>query len=277
MSKKFIEKFIPVFLTILTFFILSTLLYGVLLALDSLNLQYPIILDFRKRELVFGILIFLKTAIDFAIFMGNLMHTNPGWKKKIAIALGTSLGNAFGTFLILTVWTLFKEIPILMIISIFLSSVILFKLSEESFEMFLKQKKSFIKIRMPVNLLQNQLDFVNNLFRPILKFFVPDLNLIRTKKLSFINLIIFSFTIPFILGINDFAGYIPVFEYVNVFGFTLGVMLGHMLLTIGLFLLPKKTVGIVKHPLVLIGGGLAFFGIGIFGFYEAAKIILSLI
>lgn len=277
MSKRFIEKIIPVILTVLTFFVLSTLLYGVLLVLDSLHLQYPIILDFRKRELLFGILIFLKTAIDFAIFMGNLMHTNPGWKKKIAIAFGTSIGNAFGTFLILIVWTLFKEIPALMVISILFSSVILLKLSEESFELFLKQKKSFIKIRMPVGLLQNQLDFVNNLFRPILKFFVPDLNLTRTKKLSFINLIVFSFTIPFILGINDFAGYIPLFEYVNVFGFTLGVMLGHMLLTIGLFMLPKKTVSVVKHPIVLIGGGLAFLAIAIFGFYESFKILISII
>lgn len=277
MYKNFIEKFIPVLLSALTFIILSTLLYGVLLILDSFNLQYPIILDFGKREVLFGILIFLKTAIDFAILMGNLMHTNPGWKKKIAIAIGTSLGNAFGTFFMLTVWSLFKEIPILMIISILLSSIILLKLSEESFELFLKQKKSFIKIRMPVNLLQNQLDFINNLFRPLLKFFVPDLNLTRTKKLSFINLIIFSFTIPFILGINDFAGYIPVFEYVNVFGFTLGVMLGHMFLTIGLFIIPRKTVSIVKHPIVLIGGGLAFLCIGIFGFYEAVKIALSII
>ncbi len=277
MHKHIIEKFIPVLLSFFTFFILSTCLYGVLLILDSLNLQFPIILDFRKRELLFGILIFLKTAIDFAIFMGNLMHTNPGWKKKIAIAIGTSIGNAFGTFLVLIAWTLFKEIHILMILSILLSSIILLKLSEESFELFLKQKKSFIKIRMPVNLLQNQLDLVNNLFRPLLKFFVPDLNLTRTKKLSFINLIIFSFTIPFVLGINDFAGYIPVFGHVNVFGFTLGVMFGHMLLTIGLFLIPKITLKIVKHPIVLIGGGLAFLGIGIFGFYEAIRITLSII
>lgn len=277
MHKNLFEKIIPVLLSFFIFFILTTLLYGVLLILDSLNLQFPIILDFRKREVIFGILIFLKTAIDFAIFMGNLMHTNPGWKKKIAIAIGTSIGNAFGTFLILTIWTLLKEVPLLMIISILLSSIILFKLSEESFELFLKQKKSFIKIRMPVNLLQNQLDLVNNLFRPLLKFFVPDLNLTRTKKLSFINLITFSFTIPFILGINDFAGYIPVFGYVNVFGFTLGVMLGHMFLTIGLFLVPKVTVKIVKHPIVLIGGGLAFLAIGLFGFYEVVRITLSII
>ncbi len=277
MHKNLFEKIIPVLLSFFIFFILTTLLYGVLLILDSLNLQFPIILDFRKREVIFGILIFLKTAIDFAIFIGNLMHTNPGWKKKIAIAIGTSIGNAFGTFLILTIWTLLKEVPLLMIISILLSSIILFKLSEESFELFLKQKKSFIKIRMPVNLLQNQLDLVNNLFRPLLKFFVPDLNLTRTKKLSFINLITFSFTIPFILGINDFAGYIPVFGYVNVFGFTLGVMLGHMFLTIGLFLVPKVTVKIVKHPIVLIGGGLAFLAIGLFGFYEVVRITLSII
>ena len=277
MSKKLIEKIIPVILALLTFFILSTLLYWVLLFLDSLHLNYPVILDFRRREVIFGILIYLKTAIDFAIFMGNLMHTNPGWRKKIAIAFGTSIGNAFGTFLILIVWTLFKEIPALMTLGVFISSVILLKLAEENFEIFLKQKKSFIKIRMPVNLLQNQLDFVNNQFRPVLKFLVPDLNLTGTKKLSFINLIVFSFTIPFILGINDFVGYIPLFEYVNVFGFTLGVMLGHMLLTIGLFLLPKKKVGIVKHPVVLIGGGLAFLAIGIFGFFEAFKILASII
>ena len=277
MSKKLIEKIIPVILALLTFLILSTLLYWVLLFLDSLHLNYPVILDFRRREVIFGILIYLKTAIDFAIFMGNLMHTNPGWRKKIAIAFGTSIGNAFGTFLILIVWTLFKEIPALMTAGVFISSVILLKLAEENFEIFLKQKKSFIKIRMPVNLLQNQLDFVNNQFRPVLKFLVPDLNLTGTKKLSFINLIVFSFTIPFILGINDFVGYIPLFEYVNVFGFTLGVMLGHMLLTIGLFLLPNKTVGIVKHPVVLIGGGLAFLAIGIFGFFEAFKILASII
>lgn len=277
MSKKLIEKIIPGILALLTFLILSTLLYWALLFLDSLHLNYPVILDFRKREVIFGILIYLKTAIDFAIFMGNLMHTNPGWRKRIAIAFGTSIGNAFGTFLILIVWTLFKEIPALMTAGVFISSVILLKLAEENFEIFLKQKKSFIKIRMPVNLLQNQLDFVNNQFRPVLKFLVPDLNLTGTKKLSFINLIVFSFTIPFILGINDFAGYIPLFEYVNVFGFTLGVMLGHMLLTIGLFLLPKKTVGIVKHPVVLIGGGLAFLAIGIFGFFEAFKILASII
>lgn len=279
MKKVFIKKFVPVLLAILTFFGLATVLYGILILLTSLPLNYPIILDFRRRELLIGIVVYLKTAIDFAILMGNLMHTNPGWKKRVAIGLGTAMGNAFGTFAVLTVWTIAKEFRILIVIFVFISSVVLLRLAEESFEEFLKQKKSFIKIdiRKPVSLLQDQLDFVNRLFRPILKFFVTDLDLKKTKRLSFANLVIFSFTIPFILGFNDFSAYIPMFAYINVFGFTLGILLGHLLLTIGLFAFPKKTVVFVKHPLVLIGGGLAFIAIGLFGFWEAFRVLTTIL
>ncbi|HYM65609.1 MAG TPA: hypothetical protein VES68_03985 [Candidatus Sulfotelmatobacter sp.] len=275
MKKIIIHQFIPILLTVLTFFILSTVLYGLLLLLNSLNLGAPIVLDFRRREVLVGIIIYLKTAIDFAIFTGNLMHSNPGWKKRIAIEFGTALGNGIGTFLILIVWTIFKEVPLLMIVMIFIASVVLLRMAEESLEEFLKQKQSFIKIKRPVGLLQSQLNFVNTIFRPILRFFVPNLNLTKTKKLSFINLVIFSFTIPFVLGLDDFAGYIPLFTIINVFGFSVGVLFGHMLLTIGLFAFPKKTVEVVKHPFVLIIGGIAFIALGLYGFYESILILTS--
>ena len=277
--KVFIEQGIPIFLTFITFCALATVLYGILLFLNTLHLKSPIVLDFRKREVLLGIIIYLKTAIDFAIFIGNLMHSNPGWKKRIAIEVGTAIGNGAGTFLILLIWTIFKEIPLLMIAMIFIASIVLLKMAEESLESFLDQKNSFIalNIRKPVSLLQGQLDAVNRLFRPILKFFVPNLNLTKTKKLSFANLIAFSFTIPFVLGLDDFAGYIPLFTVVNVFGFSIGVLLGHMLLTIGLFSFPQKTVAIVKHPIVLMVGGIAFIGLALYGFYECIHILLSMI
>jgi hypothetical protein len=272
-KKILIEQALPILLTFVTFLVLATFLYGLLLILDSFNMGTPIILDFRRREVLFGIIIYLKTAIDFAIFMGNLMRTNPGWKKRIAIELGTALGNGLGTFLVLILWTVLKSFPLLMIIMILIAAVMLLRMAQESFEEFLKQKKSFIKLKMPVSLLQDQLNFVNKLFRPILRFFVPDLNLTKTKKLSFANLIIFSLTIPFVLGINDFAGYIPLFSLVNVFGFSVGILIGHMLLTIGLFAFPKFTVSVVKHPFVLIGGGLAFIGIALWGIWQALNIV----
>lgn len=277
MKKFLVRQTLPILLTFLTFLVLSTILYGLLLFLNSLNLSYPIILDFRKREVLLGIIIYLKTAIDFAIFIGNLMHSNPGWKKRIAIEFGTALGNGVGTFLVLIIWSLFREVPVLMFIGIFIASVVLLRMAEESLEEFLKQRKSFIKIRMPVSLLQDQLNFVNKIFRPILGFFVPHLNLTKTKKLSFVNLVVFSFTIPFVLGLDDFAGYIPVFTYINVFGFSVGVFLGHMILTMGLFAAPQKTVAVVKHPIVLVIGGIAFIGLGLFGFWESIQILVGLI
>lgn len=277
MKKIFINQLIPIILTLLTFLVLSTTLYGLLLLLNKLPLRESILLDFRKQDILIGIAVYLKTAIDFAIFIGNLMHTNPGWKKRIAIEFGTAVGNAFGTFLILIVWTLFREVPILMIVMIFIASIVLLRMAQESLEEFLKQKNSFIKIRMPVSLLQGQLNFINNFFRPILRFFVPNLSLTRAKKLSFANLIVFSFTIPFLLGLDNFAGYIPIFSIVNLFGFALGTMLGHMILNIGLFIWPSLTVRVVKHPFVLIIGGVAFIGLGLFGLYEAFQIFVSLI
>lgn len=276
-KKLLIEQALPILLTFFTFLVLATLLYGLLLILDSLKLGAPIILDFRRREVLFGIIIYLKTAIDFAIFIGNLMRTNPGWKKRIAIELGTAVGNGLGTFLILIIWTVLKAVPLLMILMIFIASVVLLRMAQESFEEFLKQRQSFIKLKMPVSLLQDQLNFVNKIFRPILRFFVPNLNLTKTKKLSFVDLVVFSLTIPFVLGLDDFAGYIPLFTLINVFGFSLGILLGHMLLTIGLFALPQKTVAVVKHPFVLIAGGLAFIGLGLYGFYESIVILLSIL
>jgi hypothetical protein len=275
LKKILVEQVLPIFLTFLTFLALATLLYGLLLILSSFNPTQPIILDFRRREVIFGIIIYLKTAVDFAIFIGNLMKSNPGWKKRIAIELGTAIGNGLGTFLILIIWTLFRSIPPLMIIMIFIASVVLLRMAQESFEEFLKQKQSFIKLKMPVSLLQDQLNLVNKIFRPILKYVVPSLSLTKTKKLSFINLIVFSLTIPFVLGLDDFAGYIPLFSLVNVFGFAIGVLLGHMILTIGLFAFPNKTVEVVKHPIVLIVGGLAFIGLGLYGFWETFHIFLA--
>lgn len=277
MKNAFIRQLVPVILTVVTFLALSTCLYGLLLILNSLPLSQEVLLDFRKRDVLIGIAVYLKTAIDFAIFIGNLMHTNPGWRKRIAIEFGTAVGNAFGTFLVLIVWITFREVPLLMVVMIFVASIVLLRMAQESLEEFLKNKKSFINIKMPVYLLQAQLNFVNKLFRPVLKFVVPHLNLTRAKKLSFTNLVVFSFTIPFILGLDDFAGYIPLFSVVNLFGFALGVMLGHMILNIGLFVFPSLTVRVVRHPFVLILGGLAFIGLGLWGFFEAFKLLASIL
>jgi hypothetical protein len=226
---------------------------------------------------VIGLTIYVKTAIDFAIFTGNLMHSNPGFKKRIAIEIGTAFGNAIGTMVILVIWNFFREVPLLMAVMIVVASLVLLRMAEESLEEFLrKRKKTLPMLHTSISFLEQQLTFFNTLFRPVLGKLIPETSITNIATLSFGGLLLFSFTVPFILGLDDFAGYIPLFSVVNVFGFSVGVFLGHMLLTAALFLSPTKTTKLVRHPSVLILGGLAFVGIAAWGFYEVAHILLTI-
>src|SRR3989344_358982 len=94
------EQLLPLILTVVIFFFLSTTLYLLIKVLNTFGAE-KILLQIRSQDILIGLTIYLKTAVDFAIFIGNLMNSNPGWKKRIAIETGTALGNALGTFLIL--------------------------------------------------------------------------------------------------------------------------------------------------------------------------------
>lgn len=67
------------------------------------------------------------------------------------------------------------------------------------------------------------------------------------------------------------------FSVVNIYGFSIGVFLGHMLLSIALFISPKKTVEIVSAPLIMFIGGFAFIIIALWGFYEVIHLLSSII
>jgi len=271
-----IQKILPIILTFLTFIALWGMLYFLIYVLNFFSAKDKIILSLRKTDILVGFVIYIKTSIDLAIFIGNLMHKNPGWKKRIAIEFGTALGNGLGTFFILIVWVFFKEVPILMALMIILASLLLLQMAQESVEMFLK-KNNFIHISTPALFLQKQLNLINRISGKLFKNVIPNLNILNIKPLSFLNLAMFSFTIPFILGLDNFAGYVPLFSIINVYGFAIGVFAGHMLLNIGLFISPSKTVGIVKNPIILLLGGIIFIFIALFGFYEAVKILKSLL
>lgn len=269
-----IEQLIPLTLTVATFIGLSIVLYFFIVVLNAFPTKEKILIHLRLTDVIVGMTVYLKTAIDFAIFIGNLMKSNPGWKKRIAIELGTALGNALGTISILLVWNFFREVPLLMVVMIIIASLVLLRMAEESIEEFLVQIEVKTRLHKPLTFLQGQLRFLNKTTHPILRFIIPQVSITKIKVLSFLSLGIFSFTIPFILGLDDFAGYIPLFSVVNVFGFSIGVFLGHMILNVGLFISPQKTVNLVKTKVVLLIGGIAFVGIALWGFFEAIKIAL---
>ena len=93
------------------------------------------------------------------------------------------------------------------------------------------------------------------------------------KNLTFWGLFSFSFTVPFVLGLDDFAGYVPLFNVVNVFGFAIGVFAGHMVLNALLFISPDRTIKAVKNPLIAFLGSIAFVLLAVWGLVEVYKIL----
>jgi hypothetical protein len=206
------------------------------------------------------------------------MRSNPGWKNRIAIEIGTAGGNALGTIAILVIWNFFREVPLLMAIMIFLASLVLLKMAEESFNELEHAGKAIPEfLEKQLGMLQKLLNIPNKAFSPLLRLISPQASLTNMKALPWRKLLIFSATIPFILGLDDFAGYIPLFNIINVFGFAIGVFLGHMILNVALFISPNRTVVLVRNPWVLVVGGLAFVLIAGWGFYEVLHLLQGLL
>jgi len=271
------SQIIPLLLTVVTFFMLCSILFVSIHFFNFLPFSGKIFLQLRPLDVLVGLIIYLKTSIDFTLFIGNLMHHHQGIKNRIAIELGTSLGNGIGTLLILTIWIFFKEIPILLIAMVFLASVVLLRLAEESIQEFLISNFKFSTVRKIVKLLETVLHAFNKLFDPILGKLLPHSPEKRQIKKSFWVLFVFSLTIPFLLGLDDFAGYVALFSLINVFGFAVGVLLGHTILTASLFAFPNKTIHIVRQPIILLLGSVVFLGLAVWGFVEVGEKILTFV
>lgn len=268
-----VQQMIPLVLTIVLFFILIVLLYTEVIFLNAFSF-IDIVQQIRWSDVLIGLTIYLKTSVDFAIFIGNLMYVSPGWKNRIAIEIGTGFGNAVGTFVILAVWNFFRNVNWLLAIMIAVSSLVLFRLAEDGIEHARSNNLSLWVIRV-IEPFHKILHSINSLFGPLLNKVIPNMSLKTqdNQKLSFMKLFQYSFTVPFILGLDDFAGYVPLFNVVNVFGFAIGVFAGHMILNIFLFLSPSKTIKIVKNSFISIIGSIAFILLALWGLYEAYKLL----
>lgn len=275
----FLSQFVPLILTGAVFTLLIAVLHAALLFFNTLPVKIPIIMDIRWVDVMVGVTIYLKTSIDFAIFMGRLMAANPGWRNRVAIEIGTAAGNAFGTIMVVGLWVLFKDIHLLLALMVFIASLVLFELAEESLPHFEEWKQSKGLKKNIFIILENFLAIISRMTKPVLSRIMPDIGsaMRGSKNLPWWGLLGFSMSIPFILGLDDFAGYVPLFSVVNVYGFAIGVIGAHTLLNISLFLSPKKTIEAVKNDYISFFGTLAFIGLAFYGIWETVRIIVETI
>ncbi len=228
----------------------------------------------RLQDVIVGLTIYLKTAIDFAIFIGRLMDANRGLKGRIGIEIGTALGNGLGTFAILALWAFFKEVNWLLAIMVIIAGFVLFRLAEDGLEHVDHEDTKYPTwFRAFVRTFEKAITSINRITEPVLSRIVPSHSLKASTAASFAGLLSISFSVPFILGLDDFAGYVPLFNIVNVYGFAIGVFVGHMVLNIFLYLSPKRTIQAVKNPIISLFGSVAFVVLGIWGLIEAYKLL----
>ncbi len=272
----FKQQAIPLALTVLVFLGLAGVFILVLTLLNLIPNTETISLKIRWYDILIGATIYLKTSVDFAIFMGRLMTSNPGWKNRVAIEIGTAVGNGLGTILVLIIWTFFKEVEWLLAIMIFLAAMVLFELAFASLEHFANWEGEGKGKKFLYKFLNGSLGLIIKITKPLTSKVLPDLGekLKGSQTLPWKKLLLFSFSVPFILGLDDFAGYVPLFNVVNVFGFSLGVLGAHMILNIALFINPALTVRVVKNAWVSFVGALAFVGLGVWGLIEVIKIFI---
>lgn len=267
------DQGIALTLTVVTFAVLVALLSLEIHLLNRFSVE-KIDIHIRPQDIVIGMTIYLKTSIDFAIFIGRLMNQNKGLKGRIGIEIGTALGNATGTFAILAIWTFFKDIHWLLAIMVFIAGLVLFRLAEEGLSHVDHENKKYPTwFRHSVHNFERTIVAVNKFTNPLLSKIVPSHSLKAEPSKTFRALLIMSFMVPFILGLDDFAGYVPLFNVVNVYGFAIGVFFGHMILNILLYLSPKRTIKAVKNPIISLIGSIAFIILGVWGLVEAFKLI----
>lgn len=262
------SQFIPLAVAAVIFLVLSESAFAQVHFINSVS-PIHISEQIRPLDLLIGMTIYLKTSVDFAIFIGNFMAVHRGWKSRIAIETGTALGNAVGTLLILALWDFFHEIYLVLVAVIILASFVLLRLSQDSLEDTLSFENSYPQHLPFLNTISKVLARINLFTDPLLSRVVPRISLKRAEARNFWPLLGVSFTVPFILGLDGFAGYVPLFNIINILGFAIGTFAAHLVLNAFLFLSPDRTVSFVKHPVISYLGGLAFIGLAIFGFYEA--------
>src|SRR3989344_1837466 len=162
------QQGIPLVLTVLVCGVLVVLL---IIEVRLLNLitSEDIALTIRATDILIGLTIYLKTAIDFAIFIGRLMNENKGLRGRIGIEIGTALGNGLGTMAILLVWTFFKEINWLLGIMVFIASLVLLRLAEDGLEHIDANNPRYPAVfRRFILLAEKVITSINNVTKPLL-------------------------------------------------------------------------------------------------------------
>lgn len=240
----YLKKILLLFINFLIFLLLVFVLFSVIKKANLISGKNPISFKIIVSDILFGIFIYLKTSLDFVIYAGSFIKVNKKIKNLGAFITGTSIGNSAGVFLIIFIWAIVRNFKWFLFFAILVSSVTLFFLGSKNINEFWENYKKEAK---PGKANEEE----------------------KLGNKSFKQVFISSLKLPFILGIDDFAGYIPLFNILNITSFSIGVLLGHFFLTSFILINEKPMRKVVSFKFFDLFGGLIFIAIATWGIVEA--------
>ena len=269
LKAKLVNQSFPVVtcLTLFAFFMVASTLF--ITQLINPAISEKIIIHFLPVDIAIGFFLYFVTAIDYALIVGRMQVVNNGLKARFTMNVFTCLGCFVGVSFVLFLWGLAKEIDWLIIILLIFAGSVMVKLAYESLGYFRDAKSIPSTIR---TLSVKLIGFLHSLTQP-LTFWIPELASPKIAKMSTKKLASWAFLLPFIIGLDDFVGYMGAMTIYNVFSLLLGIYLADIVIDVLIFTSPKLTKKVVEGAILSLLASWAFLYLMYKSYSESINVI----
>jgi hypothetical protein len=211
------------------------------------------------------------------IIVGLLFYRFGTPKLKAVAAAACTAGNTSGTLLVLGIFFVFNDQPIVGLICLLLGCFVLIKMARGSV-LHIEKRKYYPHILNRV-----LISIKNTAMRVLLLSHHDDVQEEKAQEvpLSVLGVALVSFIQPFTLGLDDMAVYISLINLYSAFSICFAIIVSHWLLTSAMLATSKlkkffgfdPLEGLVKDPIFTIIGILLFVYIAVHSAPEIVHLV----
>ncbi len=225
--------------------------------------------EFHWTDVLVGFFLYFVTAIDYALIVGRMQNSNPGSRARVIMNIATVMGCYVGVTLVLFLWGFAKEITWLIIPILIFAGSVMIKLAFEGIDYFKDSKKIPKFFSKATIIVVDALHYLTRAFT----FWMPEISKPSVKPMKTVDLIKWSFLLPFIIGLDDLIGYMGAMTIYNVFGLLIGIYFADVFIDILIFVSPKFTKKVVESAILSIIATFAFLFLAYKSFSEALGLV----
>lgn len=260
-----LKQFTPVIICafLFIFFIQTTHLFIQYFINPFSTEQIQIVL--YPSNILVGFFLYFVTAVDYALVVGRMQVVNSGFKARIVMNIFTCVGCYVGVSLVLFLWGFAKEVYWILVPLLIFAGAIMLKLAYEGKDYLVFDNPIAKKIGNGTTKLLTILYFPTRL----LTAWVPELATPNVQRMHITELAKWSFLLPFIIGLDDFIGYMGAMTIYNVYSLLFGIYIADIVIDLIIFISPKFTKKLVESPMLSLLAAYAFLYLAFKSFSES--------